>query len=127
MKKYVKTGLIVAAAVVIVAALSSCVPTSTTTSSSSGSSSGFSSMLPMIGFLALIFVFFWFVMIRPQRKRQKEHQDMMQGLNKGDRVITAGGLYGTIESLADDSVVLKMEGGQTIRVSRGSIAVIRDK
>ena len=129
MKKYVKIGLILAAAIAVVVAVSSCLPASTTTAtgSSGSSSSGWDSTWPMLAFLAVIFVFFWFVMIRPQRKRQKEHQNLMEGLNKGDRVITAGGIYGTIESLAEDSVVLKMEGGQTIRVARGSVAVIREK
>ena len=128
MKKYVKIGLILAAAIAVVVAVSSCLPASTTTASgSTSSSSGWDSTWPMLAFLAVIFVFFWFVMIRPQRKRQRDHQDMMQGLNKGDKVITAGGIYGTIDSIAEDSVVLKMEGGQTIRVARGSVAVVREK
>ncbi len=127
MKKYVKMGLIAAVLIAVLVLVSGCLPASTTTSGDSGTTSGWDSTWPMLAFLAVIFVFFWFVMIRPQRKRQKEHQNMMEGLNKGDRVITAGGIYGTIESLSEDSVVLKMEGGQTIRVSRGSVAVIRDK
>jgi preprotein translocase subunit YajC len=65
-------------------------------------------------------------MIRPQRKRQKERETMMQGLQKGDRVITAGGIFGTIESLSEDSVVIKVEGGTTLRVARGSVAVRRE-
>jgi preprotein translocase subunit YajC len=129
MKKYVKTGLILAAVVAVLVLLSGCLPASTTPASgtSGSSSSGWDSTWPMLAFLAVIFVFFWFVMIRPQRKRQKEHQNMMEGLNKGDRVITAGGIYGTIDSIAEDSVVLKMEGGQTIRVARNSVAVVREK
>ena len=128
MKKFIKPGLMAAALIAVLVLASGCLPASTTTASgSTSSSSGWDSTWPMLAFLAVIFVFFWFVMIRPQRKRQRDHQDMMQGLNKGDKVITAGGLYGTIDSMAEDSVVLKMEGGQTIRVSRGSIAVIRDK
>jgi preprotein translocase subunit YajC len=81
----------------------------------------------MLAFLVVIFALFYFVMIRPQRKRQKEHQNMMEGLQKGDRVITAGGIYGTIESLSEDSVVIKVEGGTTIRVARGSVAMRRDE
>ena len=81
----------------------------------------------MIIFLVLIFAMFYFVMIRPQRKRQKEHESMMRELQKGDRVITAGGIYGTIESLSDDSVVIKVESGTTMRVARGSVAGRRDK
>ena len=81
----------------------------------------------MIGLLVVIFAMFYFVMIRPQRKRQKEHQEMMQGLQKGDRVITAGGIYGTIDSISEDTVVIKVEGGTTLRVARGSVAVRRDE
>jgi len=128
MKKFIRIGLIVAVLAGLLLVLSGCLPATTTTAGGdTGSSSGWDSTWPMLAFLAVIFVFFWFVMIRPQRKRQKEHQNMMETLNKGDRVITAGGLYGSIESLSEDSVVLKMEGGQTIRVARGSIAVIREK
>ena len=49
------------------------------------------------------------------------------GLQKGDRVITAGGIYGTIESLSEDSIVLKVESGATIRVARGSVIGRREK
>jgi preprotein translocase subunit YajC len=127
MNKFVKTGLIIAALVGLLVLLSGCLPAATTTPNGDGStSSGWDSTWPMLAFLAVIFVFFWFVMIRPQRKRQKEHQNMMETLNRGDRVITAGGIYGTIESLSEDSVILKMEGGQTIRVARGSVAVVRE-
>ena len=78
-------------------------------------------------FLVLIFVVFYFIMIRPQRKRQKEHQELTQGLQKGDRVITAGGIYGQIESMNDESIVIKVEGGTTIRVARSSVAGQREK
>jgi preprotein translocase subunit YajC len=80
----------------------------------------------IIIFLVLIFAIFYFLMIRPQRKRQKEQRELMEGLQKGDRVITVGGIYGQIESLSEDSVVLKIESGTTIRVARGSIAGKRE-
>jgi preprotein translocase subunit YajC len=81
----------------------------------------------MIIFLVLIFAIFYFLMIRPQRKRQKEQRELMAGLQKGDRVITAGGIYGQIESLSEDSAVLKVESGATIRVARSSIAGKREQ
>jgi preprotein translocase subunit YajC len=80
----------------------------------------------IIIFLVLIFAIFYFLMIRPQRKRQKQQKELMEGLQKGDRVITIGGIYGQIESLAEDSAVLKMESGTTIRVARNSIAGKRE-
>ena len=81
----------------------------------------------IIIFLVLIFGVFYFLMIRPQRKRQKQHEELVQELQKGDQVITAGGIYGTIESLSQDSIVLKIESGATIRVARGSVVGRREK
>ena len=81
----------------------------------------------MIIFLVLIFAMFYFLMIRPQRKRQKEQQQMIEELKRGDRVVTAGGIYGVIESVSEDSVVIKVESGATMRVAKGSVALKREK
>jgi len=81
----------------------------------------------IIIFLVLIFGVFYFLIIRPQRRRQKQHDELMQELKRGDRVITTGGIYGVIESLSDDSVVLKIESGATIRVARDSVAGQRER
>ena len=78
-------------------------------------------------FLALIFGLMYFVMIRPQRKKQKEHQQLMAELKRGDKVVTAGGIYGQIDTISDDSVVMKIESGTTIRVARGSVVLRRDQ
>jgi preprotein translocase subunit YajC len=77
----------------------------------------------MIGFLVLIFALFYFVMIRPQRNRQKKQQQMMHSLQKGDEVVTAGGIFGRIDSLTEESVVIKTESGALLRVMRGSVAI----
>jgi preprotein translocase subunit YajC len=76
----------------------------------------------MIVFLVLIVAAFYFLAIRPQRKRQKEHQELMEGLRKGAKVITLGGIYGQIESISEDSVVIKLESGATLRIAKSSIA-----
>ena len=81
----------------------------------------------MIVFLVLLFVIFYFLLIRPQRKRQKEHQELTEGLQKGDRVVTAGGIYGQIESISDDSIVLKVESGTTIRFAKSSVVGKREQ
>ena len=86
---------------------------------------GGGSWTPII-FLVLLFAIFYFLLIRPQRKRQKEHQQLVEELKRGDRVITAGGIYGQIESLTEESAVLKVESGGTIRVARNSIAGKRE-
>jgi len=85
------------------------------------------SIAPLIIFLVLIFGMMYFLMIRPQRKRQKEHQELMEDLRRGDRVITAGGVYGVIESVSEDSVIIKVESGTTMRVAKGSIATKRER
>jgi len=94
----------------------------TTTPAPEGTEGGGGFDYTLIIFLVLIFVVFYFFMIRPQRKRQKQHEKLMEELRKGDRVITAGGIYGQIESVSEDSIVIKVESGATMRVARGSIA-----
>ncbi len=86
---------------------------------------GFDWML--IVFLVLIFGLFYFLFIRPQRKRQKQHQQLVQELKRGDNVITAGGIFGVIENVSEDSIVIKVESGTTIRVAKDSVALKRDR
>lgn len=124
MNRIVKTGLVAGLLITLLVFLGGCLPATTDGEEAQG---GWESTWPMLAFLAVIFVFFWFVMIRPQRKRQKEHQHLMEELKKGDKVITAGGIYGSIDSLSEDSIVIKVEGGTTMRVARGSVAVVRDR
>ncbi len=81
----------------------------------------------IIIFLVLIFGVIYFLMIRPQRKRQKEHEQLVEELQRGDRVVTAGGIHGVVESLSEDSVVIKIESGATMRVSRGSVVSKRER
>ncbi len=75
----------------------------------------------MVIFLVAIFAVMYLLMIRPRQKQQKEHEEMTQELRAGDRVIIAGGIYGQIESLGEDTVILKIESGATMKVARGSI------
>ena len=79
------------------------------------------SIVPLIIILVLIFGIFYFLMIRPMRQREKKHDEMVEELQKGDTVITAGGIYGQVESVSEDSVVLRVESGATIRVTKGGI------
>jgi len=74
----------------------------------------------IIVFLVVIGLLFYFFMIRPQRKRMKDHQNLMTNLRSGDRVITTGGIYGQIESISEDSIVLRIESG-TLRIAKSSI------
>ena len=81
----------------------------------------------IIIFLVLIFAVFYFLLIRPQRKRQKEQQHLMEELKRGDKVITSGGIYGVIESVSEDSILIKVESGATMRVSKSSVALKREQ
>ena len=81
----------------------------------------------MIIFLVLIFALMYFTMIRPQRKKQKEQQELLSELHRGDRIVTAGGIYGTIESVSDDTVVIKVESGTTVRMLKSSITSKRER
>jgi len=117
-----KSGLITGLLITVLVFVGGCYPADT-----GGGEEGGTSILPMIVFLVIIFGLFYFVMIRPQRRKQREHETMVQELQKGDRVITAGGIYGTIESLSEDNVVIKIESGATLRVARGSVVGRREK
>ncbi len=77
---------------------------------------GYSSLI----FLALLGAMFYFLLIRPQRTRAKRQAEMASSLEPGDRVQTFGGIHGVVESMDDDSVVLRLEDGR-MRVSRRAI------
>jgi len=81
---------------------------------------------PMVIFLVAIFAIMYFLMIRPRQKQQKEREEMTKELKVGDKVIIAGGIYGTIESLGEDTLILKIESGATMKVARGSILAKQD-
>ena len=75
----------------------------------------------MVIFLVAIFALMYFLMIRPRQKQQKQHEAMMQELRTGDKVIIAGGIYGQIESLGEETAILRIESGATMKVARNSI------
>jgi preprotein translocase subunit YajC len=75
----------------------------------------------------LIFVFLWFVMIRPQIKRTKEHKQLMESLQKGDEVVTQGGLAGRVSKLGESYVALEVFSGAEILVQRSAIVLALPK
>ncbi len=80
------------------------------------------SILPI---LLLLFALMWFLVIRPQRKRAQEQQRVMDNLSPGDEVLTAGGLYGTVQSLVgDDEVRVEIAPDVYVRVARRAIAAV---
>lgn len=88
-----------------------------------GAGTLFSSFLPLI----LIFVIFYFLLIRPQSKKAKEHREMLNSLKRGDKVITTGGILGVIEDIEGDTMTLKIGIKEDVRVkiNRNYIAGLR--
>ena len=71
--------------------------------------------------LVLIFVVMWFFMIRPQRKQQKELQNFRDNLKKGDKVVTIGGIYGTVDEIKEGTVLINVDKDVKIRVSKNAL------
>lgn len=85
------------------------------------------SELFQIGFLVVLFGLFYFIAIRPQRKRQKEHAEMVAALNKGDEVITSSGMLGKIKSLDENYVVLTVTTNVELKFQRIHINAVLPK
>jgi preprotein translocase subunit YajC len=73
---------------------------------------------------ALIFFIFYFMILRPQQKRQKERQKMLDALKKGDKVVTAGGIHGTVVGLEDKTVLVQIAENTKVKLERGSVTSI---
>jgi preprotein translocase subunit YajC len=121
--KIMSLGIILALLAILVS-VGGCYPTTTPTTNADGSTpttNPWTSMLPMIGFIVILFALMYFFTIRPQRKKQQEAQKMLQALQRGDRVITNAGIYGQIESVYEDSFLLKTDSGATMRVAKWAV------
>lgn len=86
------------------------------------SASQSSSILGLVGPFVLMFVVFYFLLIRPQQKKTKTRNAMLKALKKGDKVVTIGGLHGTIMEISDDIVVLRVNDVTKLTFDRGSIS-----
>lgn len=88
----------------------------------SGGSGGLGAFLPLI----IIFAIFYFLLIRPQQKKAKQHKQLLSELRKGDRVISSGGLHGLITGMSDEVLTVEISPKVRVKISRGSISgVIR--
>ena len=83
-----------------------------------GGSGGFGAFIPLI----LMFVIFYFLLIRPQQKKTKQHRELLAALKKGDRVVSSGGLHGTITGLTDDIVTVEIAPKVRVKISRASVS-----
>jgi len=83
-------------------------------------------VLYWVVFVAFVGGVWYFLMIRPQRKKAKEHETLMGELKPGSKAITAAGIYGEVDSVGEDTVVLKLEDGAKMKVSKASIAGLEE-
>lgn len=86
----------------------------------SGQPSPFLQFLPLI----LLFFVFYFMIIRPQQKKQKDHADLLSKLDKNDEVVTVGGVHATVVSVGDKTVILRIADNVKIEIEKGSITQV---
>jgi len=84
-------------------------------------------IMPTLIMVGLFFVFMYFMIIRPQSKRQKEHRQLMDSLEKGNEVITQGGVAGRIRDVGENFIVLEVSKGVEIRVQKASVSSVVPK
>ena len=118
-KNRISNLVLIVGLLLVLVAVNGCAPAGT-------GEGGISSLFPFVIMVVLLFAMFYFLMIRPMRQREKKHDIMVLNLERGDRVITAGGIYGVVESIDEDSVVLKVESGALIRVTKGGLVSMED-
>lgn len=86
-----------------------------------GSAAAGDSNWSFIAMMVLIFVVMYFFMIRPQQKRQKELNKFRNSLENGTKVVTAGGIYGTVKEVSDDSVLVEVDNGVKLRIAKSMV------
>jgi preprotein translocase subunit YajC len=85
-----------------------------------GGGGGLGAFVPLI----LMFAIFYFLLIRPQQKKAKQHKQMLSSVRKGDKVVSAGGLHGVVTGIADDVVTVEIAPKVRVKISMGSISGI---
>jgi preprotein translocase subunit YajC len=91
---------------------------------SAAASSASSSLLQMVPFLLVFFIFYYFVLLAPMRKQQKKTKEMLSSLKKGDRVVTASGIHGSVASIEDQVVYVKIADQIKVKMNRSAIATV---
>ena len=81
---------------------------------------GFSSLIPII----LMFVIFYFLLIRPQQKKSKEHRELINRIKKGDRIITSGGLHGRVTAVSETTMTVEIADKVRVKVARGNVGQV---
>ena len=99
-------------------------PESASTGATGGGGTQLVTMLVTFG---LIIVVFYFLVIRPQNKKQKDAKKMLESVKKGDRVVTIGGMHGFVDAVKDDSVVLKVDDNVKIKFSKSAVSTVLER
>lgn len=80
-----------------------------------------------IGMLVLLFVIFYFLLIRPQQKRAKEHKEMLSRVQQGDNIITTGGMHGRVTAVNEDTLTVEVADKVRVKISRSAVSVRKTK
>ena len=88
-----------------------------------GGQSAITSLVPLV----IMFGIFYFLLIRPQQKKAKEHKALLEALKKGDQVVTAGGMHGKISAVEDNVVIIEVANNVNIKFNKAHVAAIIDK
>ncbi|MBN2190442.1 MAG: preprotein translocase subunit YajC [Candidatus Aureabacteria bacterium] len=89
--------------------------------STAGQSGSLSQTLLMVG---VLFAIFYFLLIRPQKKQQEKHKQMIESLKKGDKIITSGGIYGVVANVKDKTFIVKVDDNTKIEVAKSCVSTI---
>jgi preprotein translocase subunit YajC len=92
-----------------------------------GSGAGGGSMVSTFVMFGAIFLIFYFMIIRPQQKRAKEREKLLSSIEKGDKVITSGGMHGTVAGVEEKTILLQVTENVKLKVERSAIATILNK
>ena len=77
-----------------------------------------------LAIIVILFALFWLLLVRPQRRRQAEQNALIQNVEVGDEIVTAGGLFGHVQSVADDELLVEIAPGTNVRIARRAVASI---
>lgn len=83
--------------------------------------------MPQLLFFGLIFAAMWFLMIAPQRKKQKQHEAMLKSLGNGDEVVTAGGIFGTVVAVKDDRFIVRIADNTKVELGKSFVSSVVKK
>jgi len=83
----------------------------------------FMNLVPLVG----IFIIFYFMLIRPQKKKEQEHQSMLKQLSKNDDIVTASGIHGTIVNVKDTTVVVRVDDNVKLEIEKSAVSLVKKK